>query len=272
MGAFFTRAEWGARPPKSRSTNIAPAHVTAHWAGPSPWRGGPMDPARSASLVRGIQAFHMDGQGWSDIAYTSLIDPWGNTFEGRGPGVRTAANGSNDGNQRSYAVCYLAGVGDPLTEPAKHAFLREAQRLGQPLDRVHSDWFSTSCPGDELRAWIRPGAPAPGPGTGPVLPPSQAPIDWPAVRRFAAAVLAGQVALLQLVSAGGGREQVRVVQKALNLAADAGLAEDGVWGPKTDRAVRSFQRFFKLQVDGVVGPRTRDTLRYVLDRIAHGQG
>ncbi|MFD7560134.1 peptidoglycan-binding protein [Streptomyces sp. NPDC059835] len=35
---------------------------------------------------------------------------------------------------------------------------------------------------------------------------------------------------------------------------------DGVWGPKTDRYVREFQRRSNLDPDGVVGPRTWEAL------------
>jgi hypothetical protein len=132
-----------------------------------------MDHTRCASIWRAWQSFHMDARGWSDIAYSSGVCPHGTRFEGRGPGRRTAANGTNTGNDLSLATCYIAGVGDPLTDAAKHAFCDEAARFGVPLDRAHSDWKPTGCPGDELRAWIRAGAPRPGgPPPGPPTPPT----------------------------------------------------------------------------------------------------
>jgi peptidoglycan hydrolase-like protein with peptidoglycan-binding domain len=36
----------------------------------------------------------------------------------------------------------------------------------------------------------------------------------------------------------------------------ARLAPDGIFGPLTEAAVRTFQRTFALQVDGIVGPQT----------------
>lgn len=172
MTPFVTREAWGARPARSRPATIRPGHLTAHYGGPSPWPGpGRFDHARCASIVRGYQAFHMDRNGWADVAYSSLVCPHGFRFEGRGPGARTAANGTNAGNGASLATCYVAGEGDPLTDEARLAFLDEAARFGLPLDRVHSDWFSTSCPGSPLRAWVKAGAPRPG-GASPIPPPA----------------------------------------------------------------------------------------------------
>jgi hypothetical protein len=168
---FVSRAEWGARPPRSASTNITPSSCTAHYGGNSPWGGKIGDHSRCPVVVRNWQAFHMDGRGWADLAYNMVVCPHGYVFQGRGHGVRSAANGTNQGNQNSYAICYLAGAGDPLTADGKRAFLDAALVLGQPLTKVHSDWFATSCPGDEVRTWVRSGTPIAVPAPTPVHKP-----------------------------------------------------------------------------------------------------
>ena len=38
---------------------------------------GPMDHTRCTGVVRSIQSFHMDGNGWNDIAYNFLVCPHG---------------------------------------------------------------------------------------------------------------------------------------------------------------------------------------------------
>jgi peptidoglycan DL-endopeptidase CwlO len=60
-----------------------------------------------------------------------------------------------------------------------------------------------------------------------------------------------QVKLLKVGSRGPA---VARVQRAL------GIRADGVFGPKTKRAVRAFQKRHGLLADGVVGPRTRKAL------------
>jgi hypothetical protein len=62
---------------------------------------------------------------------------------------------------------------------------------------------------------------------------------------------------------GGSRsrpEYITWVQAALNRALGLRLAQDGVSGPKTRSAIRSFQRRYGLTVDGVVGPITETAL------------
>jgi len=55
---------------------------------------------------------------------------------------------------------------------------------------------------------------------------------------------------------GARGEDVRFLQTQLNVSAGAGLMPDGLFGAKTDAAVRAFQRTKGLTVDGIVGPKT----------------
>ena len=62
------------------------------------------------------------------------------------------------------------------------------------------------------------------------------------------------------LQAGDRGEDVRRVQRRLQLHGfDPGPA-DGVFGPRTDTAVRAFQKARELEVDGVVGVKTREAL------------
>lgn len=54
---------------------------------------------------------------------------------------------------------------------------------------------------------------------------------------------------------GNRKKYVKAAQEALNWWG-ASLKTDGVFGPRTDKAVRDFQKAHKLVVDGVIGPKT----------------
>lgn len=63
--------------------------------------------------------------------------------------------------------------------------------------------------------------------------------------------------VLQLGSKG---DDVRQLQHQLNVVLGTNLAEDGVFGPGTEAAVRAFQQLKHLQVDGIAGPSTLNAL------------
>lgn len=58
----------------------------------------------------------------------------------------------------------------------------------------------------------------------------------------------------------GGDPNVRWLQNALNHVLGIRLASDGIAGPATRSAVRSFQERYGLPVDGIAGPQTRARL------------
>lgn len=174
---LVSRREAGLRPPRSVTTFGASYGSTGHWEGPPM---GDFPHASCASKVRGIQNFHMDARHWSDIAYSLVACPHGYVFMGRGPLVRTAANGTTHGNTVAGAVCYLGGVGDPFTAAGKRAMDAAFDYLDRhghgPNRNGHRDWKNTQCPGDTIYAWIHAGqpvdpAPTPDP-TPPVTPPA----------------------------------------------------------------------------------------------------
>jgi hypothetical protein len=249
---IVTRPEWGADAPEADLTPWSvgqPDHTTGHWEGVD----GPESHAECFQMVRSIQDFHQRGE-FIDIAYNWLICPHGVLFEGRGRHFRGAAQ--NAGNRSGESWCFLGGPRTPFTDAAKRAAHWLAG--GRPCMR-HKDepGNSTSCPGpvdpmdtDSPGAWILAGCPDPGGShTAPQPAPPLRPLPSAGVRH----------PTLRLASRGPA---VLELQRKLNGVAGTRLAQDGIFGAKTDRAVRNFQAFFKLGVDGIVGPKTWGMLDY----------
>lgn len=156
---FVPRSEWGARPATGRAPINATFGTTIHWEGP---QMGIHPHSACASYVRGIQRFHMDTRGWTDIAYSAVVCPHGYVFEGRWVNRKTGANGTNVGNATAYAICYLGGQGDPFTPEARVAIYDATVHLRShggagPGVNCHRDWKPTACPGDFICTWVKNG-------------------------------------------------------------------------------------------------------------------
>lgn len=62
------------------------------------------------AILRSIQAYHVNGRGWNDIAYNLLVDKFGRTWEGRGGGVDRAVQGGHAWgvtNERVFGISML---------------------------------------------------------------------------------------------------------------------------------------------------------------------
>ncbi|HEX7312252.1 MAG TPA: N-acetylmuramoyl-L-alanine amidase [Gaiellaceae bacterium] len=60
--------------------------------------------ARSASIVRGIEVYHVKGNGWDDIGYNFLVDACGQIFEGRYGGIERNVIGAHSGGFNTGTV------------------------------------------------------------------------------------------------------------------------------------------------------------------------
>lgn len=150
---IISRAKWGARAPRSRSTvswSQRREFIVHYSEGPT------------SQTVRQIQDFHMDGRGWSDVGYNFLVDVKGRIYEGRGWLVVGAH--APDHNSSGIGVCMIGRDGDatPAAKKAIRWLYDEAcRRKGGKLKMLgHRDVYATSCPGNELYAWVRAGMPA----------------------------------------------------------------------------------------------------------------
>lgn len=155
---MISRSEWGARPPKSitavsdRSGGIIIHHTAVrspliHW--PDCW-----------NRWKSHQNYHMDRQGWSDIAYNHLVCAHGFWFEGRGWDARNGAN--RPVNPSTLSICWEGTTGDRVEDAAVatiNLIISEAVIRGwSPKVRGHQEVRTepTACPG-ELQPLIRNG-------------------------------------------------------------------------------------------------------------------
>lgn len=181
--AVVTRAAWGADE-RLRSYNgkgcATPSYDTTikaaivhHTAGSNSYRA-----SQSASIVRGIYAYHTKSKGWCDIGYNLLVDKYGKVFEGRYGGVWNVVHGAHatSWNTSTVGVSLMGNfeTGKPtkaMTTAAANVlawklegFYRDPTAkvtlAGKRINVIagHGDVMPTACPGknmisqmDELR-------------------------------------------------------------------------------------------------------------------------
>ncbi|MEV6290557.1 peptidoglycan recognition protein [Streptomyces sp. NPDC051896] len=185
-----SRADWGADESLSPDPSEYNADVKAvfvhHTDGANDYSC-----ADSASIVRGIYAYHTQVNGWNDIGYNFLVDKCGTIFEGRKGGVDLPVLGAHTygWNRESTGIAVL---GEYTSTSASNAALASiarvaAWKLGQygadPAGTVqlnagasqqnyfgtsftagtaytfqrisaHRDGYNTQCPGDSLYAQL----------------------------------------------------------------------------------------------------------------------
>lgn len=103
------RPQWGADESIRRadpSYGLVRAGVVHHTVSSNSYGCGD-----SASIVRGIYSFHVNGNGWNDIGYNFLVDRCGQIFEGRYGGIDKAVIGAHASNF-NYATTGVAMIGD----------------------------------------------------------------------------------------------------------------------------------------------------------------
>ncbi len=107
---IHSRAEWGADESLRRNsptfTGTPKAGFVHHTAGTNGY-----SEADVPRIIRGIYAYHVKGNGWSDIGYNYLVDRFGRLWEGRYGGISANVLGAHTGgfNVDSFAV---SAVGD----------------------------------------------------------------------------------------------------------------------------------------------------------------
>ena len=156
---IVSRAAWGARRPKDRTFQDARSvrEIFVHYS-ESP--GGQVDFQVQKRAIQNIQDFHMDTRGWSDIAYSYLIINSSKPRVFCGRGARTVPAAQMNHNTGTIAICVVMRDGEKLAWQTKLQLRRliwhlrhSVTRRNTPV-RPHSAVTETSCPGDQLRAFV----------------------------------------------------------------------------------------------------------------------
>jgi N-acetylmuramoyl-L-alanine amidase len=140
--SIFTRRAWNANeairrgaPSYASSVQFAVVH---HTAGSNSYTA-----SQSAAIVRGIEVYHVQGNGWNDIGYNFLVDKYGQVFEGRFGGVERNVIGAHaEGfNTGSVGVAMLGTYGSAAPPAVARTALTNL--LAWRLDVAHVDPLST---------------------------------------------------------------------------------------------------------------------------------
>ena len=161
--AFLLREAGAPAPPRALTTAVSPPIITRlAWSADESLRREPPEyaaaaryvvvhhtagsnnytRAQAAGIVRGIQRYHVVGNGWNDIGYNFLVDKYGQVFEGRFGGMERPVVGAHaEGfNTGSVGIAVVGSYGSTgLTAAAQAALVR---LIAWRLDVAHVDPLS----------------------------------------------------------------------------------------------------------------------------------
>jgi len=161
---YLPRSAWNARPSKG------PTHLNAsgllgtalHYPGMGKRHLFAKDDV--ADALWGWQDYHMNGRGWSDIAYQVAVDQAGRVWNLRGLTTRSGANGDAEVNEEYGAILLVLGDDEAPTGAlinSTRLVIADFRRLYPKATAIkpHSAVrpAGTKCPGDPVRALIAAG-------------------------------------------------------------------------------------------------------------------
>ncbi|MGL5852007.1 MAG: N-acetylmuramoyl-L-alanine amidase, partial [Phycicoccus sp.] len=125
--SIVSRAGWGAdeslRNCDADYAATTRAMALHHTAGSNSYSS-----SESAAIVRGIYAYHTNGQGWCDVGYNVLVDRYGRIYEGRAGGLDRPVIGAHAGgfNTDTFGVSIM---GTHETTAATSSAIAAVQRV-----------------------------------------------------------------------------------------------------------------------------------------------
>jgi flagellar hook assembly protein FlgD len=136
--AIVMRAAWGAdesirRGPPAYAPDVRLV-IVHHTAGTNDYTR-----AQAPAIVRGIERFHVQSNGWNDIGYNFLVDRFGTVYEGRFGGVDRNVIGAHalGFNTGSVGIALIGSYG--ATSPSQAALAALERMIAWRLDLAHVD-------------------------------------------------------------------------------------------------------------------------------------
>ncbi|SDX10809.1 Putative peptidoglycan binding domain-containing protein [Amycolatopsis xylanica] len=233
---IYTCTEWSARPPAAPITveNHRPTYIVVHHT-VDPGNVDDYSKAHAFWAARAIQNFHMDTRGWIDTGQQFTNSRGGYVMEGRHRSLEVLrggtkhVQGANVGNHNSECIG-IENEGLYSTEDVPGAlwnslvqlvaYMAQQYAIDPEFIKGHRDFNSTECPGQVLYDRL------------PELRDEVSRLLGYAARRSATTEW-------PLLKPGATGQRVLVAQRLLR---DKGynVPTDGVFGPSTKDAVRSF--------------------------------
>jgi N-acetylmuramoyl-L-alanine amidase/FlgD Ig-like domain len=140
--AIVPRASWGAdesirRAPPRFAPRLRFA-IVHHTAGTNNYSR-----AQAPAVVKAIELYHVQGNGWNDIGYNFLVDRFGTIYEGRYGGIQRNVIGAHalGFNTGSAGIAVLGTYGSAAPSQAAQDAL--ARLIAWRLDLAHVDPLST---------------------------------------------------------------------------------------------------------------------------------
>lgn len=120
--SICNRSCWGARGSSGcGSISALTRGIIHHTAGAGDYS---TSLSTSKGVMRAVQNYHMDGNGWCDIAYHFLVDAGGNIFEGRSGSMSGLPAGAHDGNNyNSFGFTCLGYFHPPYNQDPTDSML-----------------------------------------------------------------------------------------------------------------------------------------------------
>lgn len=126
-----SRATWGARAVTGITYGSTVRMGVVHHSDSS----NNYSPAEVPAVLRSIQAFHIDGRGWTDIGYNFVVDKFGGVWEGRAGGINEPVVGAHAIGFNTNTVGVMVIGSYTSTNPSSASLESVSQVIGWKLAR-----------------------------------------------------------------------------------------------------------------------------------------